>query len=88
MVETRNKGKSQAPTQPSKKAKTVPKRKPPVKPNPNTAPPSSVNHQFYNNAARDRFKDIRGYRVIPERGFDFTKIISNPEFHQVITERG
>jgi hypothetical protein len=26
--------------------------------------------------------------VIPERGFDFTKLISNPEFHQVITERG
>ena len=26
--------------------------------------------------------------MIPERGFDFTKLISNPEFHQVITERG
>ncbi|KEH26646.1 hypothetical protein MTR_6g065960 [Medicago truncatula] len=68
MVETRNKGKSQIPTQPSKKAKTVPKRKQPVKPSPNTEPPPSVHLRFYNNAARDRFKDIRGYRVTPERG--------------------
>ncbi|KEH16837.1 hypothetical protein MTR_0084s0060 [Medicago truncatula] len=88
MVETRNKGKSQVPTQPSKKAKTAPKRQQPVKPNPNTPPPPSVNHRFYNNAVRDRFRDISGYRVIPERGFDFPKLISNPEFLQVFTARG
>ncbi|AES79642.1 hypothetical protein MTR_7g070630 [Medicago truncatula] len=82
MVETRNKGKSQASTQPSKKAKPTPKRQQPVKPNPNAPPPPSVNHRFNNNAARDRFRDIRGYRVIPERGFDFPKLISNPEFFQ------
>ena len=38
--------------------------------------------------AKDRFKDIRLYRVIQERGFDFPKIIANPDFFQVITERG
>jgi len=86
MVETRNKGKTQ--TQPTKKAKIVPKRKQLVKPNPNAAPPPSVNHRFYNDAARDRFKDIRHYRVIQKRGFDFPKLISNPEFFQVFTERG
>jgi hypothetical protein len=88
MVETRNKGKSQTQTQRSKKAKTIPKRKPPVKPNPNASPPPSVNQRFYNNAAIDRVKDICAYRVIPERGFDFPKLISNPEFFHMITERG
>jgi len=38
--------------------------------------------------AKDRFKDIRHYRVIQERGFDFPKLIVNPHFFQVITERG
>jgi hypothetical protein len=88
MVETRNKGKSQTQTQPSKKTKTAPKRKPLLKPNLNTAPPPSVNQRFYNNVARDRFKDICGNRVNPERGFDFPNVISNPEFFQVITEKG
>jgi len=38
--------------------------------------------------AKDRFKDIRPYRVIQERGFDFPKPIANPHFFQVITRRG
>jgi len=86
MVETRNKGKTQ--TQPTKKAKIVPKHKQLVKLNPNATPPPSVKHRFYNDAARDRFKDIRQYRVIQERGFDFPKLIFNPEFFQVFMERG
>ena len=59
MVETSNKGKTQ--TEPTQKAKLVLKRKQPMNPNPNAAPPPSVNHRFYNDAARDRFKDIRHY---------------------------
>lgn len=88
MVDTRKKGKAQSQTQPSKKTKVAPKRKQPPKPNPNAPPPPSVNMRFYNEAARERFKAIRAYRVIPERGFEFSKLISNPEFVQAIIARG
>jgi len=47
-----------------------------------------VNHCFLNDQARERFKDIRHFRVIQERGFDLPKLLTNPEFNQVITQRG
>jgi len=37
--------------------------------------------------AKERFKDIRHFRVIQELGFDFDKIIANPHFFEGITER-
>jgi len=84
MVDTRKKGKAPQ----SKKVKTAAKRKQPVKP---TAPPTqipSVNHRFLTGPARDRFKEIRSYRVIQGRGFLLHKLLGNPEFEQVLTARG
>jgi len=84
MVDTRRKGKAPQ----SKKAKTTAKRKQSVKP---TAPPAqvpSVYHCFLTCPARDRFKEIRRYRLIQERGFLLHKLLGNPEFEQVLTARG
>jgi len=72
MVDTRKKGKAPQ----SKKAKTVSKCKP------------SVNHHFLTSPARDRFKEIRSYKAIQERGFLLHKLLGNPEFEQVLTARG
>jgi len=39
-----------------------------------------------NNQARDRFKEIKTYRVIQERAFDLRKLVQNSEFdHQIRT---
>jgi len=76
MVDTHKKGKAPQ----SKKAKTASKRKPPVKPTAPPAQPPSVNHRFLTGPARDRFKEIRSYRVIQERGFLLHKLLGNPEF--------
>jgi len=84
MVDTRRKGKAPQP----KKAKTTAKRKQPVKPTAPPAQPPSVNYRFLCTPARDRFKDIRSYRVIQERGFLLPKVLGNPKFEQVLTARG
>jgi hypothetical protein len=74
--------------QQTKKSKTAPKRKQPVKPNPAAVPPPSVNQRFYKEQAKDHFKDIKHFQVIQERGFNLRKLLANPEFEQVITQRG
>jgi len=84
MVDTRKKGKAPQ----NKKAKTASKRKPPVKPTAPPAQPPSVNHRFLITPARDRFKEIRSYKVIQERGFLLEKLFGKPEFEQVIIARG
>ena len=53
----------------SKKSKTTAKRKQSVKPTAPPVQPPSVNYRFLCTPARDRFKDIRSFRVIEERGF-------------------
>jgi len=84
MVDTRRKGK---PSQ-SKKAKTTAKRKQPVKPTAPLVQPPSINYHFYDTPTRDRFKEIRSFRVIQERGFLLHKLLGNPEFEQVLTAWG
>ena len=84
MVDTRKKG--NAPQ--SKKAKTTAKRKQPVKPTAPPVQPPSVNYRFLCTPARNRFKDIRSFRVIQERGFLLHKLLGNLEFEQVLTAQG
>ena len=84
MVDTRKKGKGPQ----SKKAKTIAKRKQPVKPIAPPAQPPSINYRFHDTPARDRFKEIRSFRVIQERGFLLHKLLGNPEFEKVLTARG
>jgi len=76
MVDTRKKGKNQQ----SKQAKTASKHKPPVKPTAAAPPPPTINQRFLTTPTRDRFKEIRGYRVIQERAFLLEKLLANPEF--------
>ena len=77
-----------SPKKQAKKAKALPKRKQPVKPKATNEPPLLVNARFFNNQARDRFREIKGYRVIQERGFNVPKLVGNPEFSQAIMARG
>ena len=84
MVDTRKKGKAPQ----AKKPKTTAKRKQPVKPTAPPAVPPTLAYRFHDIKARDRFKEIRSYRVIPERGFLLPKLLGNPEFEQIITARG
>jgi len=84
MVDTRKKGKASQ----SKKAKIASKHKPPVKLTAPPAQPPSVNHCFLTGPARDRFKEIRSYRVIQERRCLLHKLVGNPEFEQVFIARG
>jgi len=84
MVDTRKKGKGPK----TKKSKTTAKRKQPVKPTAPLAIPPSITYRFHDTPARDRFKEIRSYRVIPERGFLLPKLLGNPEFEQVISAWG
>jgi len=84
MVDTRKKGK----TPQSKKAKTTAKRKQPVKPTAPLAQPPSINYRFHDTPTRDRFKEIKSFRVIQEKGFLLHKLLGNPEFEQVLTARG
>jgi len=81
MVDTRNKQKA------TKKAKTTNPCKQPVKPKPTNEPPPSANHIFLNSQARDRFKDVKNFRVIQERVFLLPKLLGNPEFEQALTAR-
>ena len=71
MVDTRKKGKAQQ----TKKAKTASKHKPPVKPT--AAAPPTINKCFLTTPARDRFKEIRGFRVTQGRAFLLPKLLAN-----------
>jgi len=79
MVDTRKKGHSST-QKATKKAKAACKRKPPVKPTAAAPQPPTINQRFLTTPAKDRFKEIRGFRVIQERAFLVPKLLANPEF--------
>lgn len=73
----------------AKHTKTTAKHKPPTKPRTVVEPPPSINFRFLNNVARDRFKEIKHYRVVQERVFLYlVNLVRNLEFNTRIRTRG